>query len=266
MFNHYRSNDKLCIYRITDIETGMKYVGQTFNTCNRLRIHRTTGPFSTLLKEKGFASIEFDILEQDVEEDDADDRERHYVTKLNTLEPNGYNKITGGKKDGMFSVLTREEMKERAVTLEISAKVSVITKDWFEQEGNKDKHKSSLNATDVQKRRSTSRQLHYDEKRNQLLPQFKKYRDEYKEHGSMKTIMNLMNISQNTYYKLLNEVQKTTSIPQEKEDKLTKLLPQFKMYTNEYKGWGSMTTILNLMNISQNTYYKLLKMSTDIMS
>lgn len=212
MFNHYKSDDKVCIYRIVDIETGMKYVGQTFNTFNRLRIHRTTGPFSTLLKEKGFASIEFDILEKDVEVDDADDRERHYVTQFNTLEPNGYNKITGGKRDGVYSVLTREEMKERAVTLEIGTKVSVINKNWFEQEDNKDKHKSSLNATDVQKRRTTNRKIHYDEKRKQLLPQFKMYSDEYKGHGSMRTIMSLMNINVSMYYKLLEEVRRDDSL------------------------------------------------------
>ena len=180
---------------ITDVENGMKYVGQTFDTRHRLLDHRRSGPFSTLLKEKGFASIEFEILEQDVDVDDADDRERHYVTQFNTLEPNGYNKITGGKKGGNLSV-------------SCSAAVGVRNKELFENEDHKYKHKTSLNAPDVQKRRSTNRKLHYDEKIKQLLPQFKMYIDEYKRHGSMKTIINLMNISQTVYYRLLEEARR----------------------------------------------------------
>jgi len=44
------------------------------------------------------------------------------------------------------------------------------------------------------------------------------------------------------------------------------LLPQFKIYLDEYKGWGSMTTIRNLMNISIPVYYNLLKMSGEFVS
>lgn len=167
MFTHYKSDDKVCMYRITDKYTGMSYIGQTTDTIARLRTHRHTGPFSILIQNKGYTSIRFEILEDDIDVENADDRERHYVNKFNTLEPEGYNKITGGKKDG---------------------KVTEVSKARYQ---------------DGYKRRDTSRKLNYDERINKLLPQFKLYTDEYKGYGSRMTIMNLMNIPESMYYKLL---------------------------------------------------------------
>lgn len=208
LFNQYKSDDKVCMYRITDKETDKSYIGQTFDTKCRLHKHRDSGPFSELLQEKGYTSIHFEILEQDVNVEDADDRERHYVSLFNTLEPNGYNKVTGGKKGGKMSDLLRKDLKERAITQGVADQVSVKNKELFQNEDFKEKHKSSLNDVDVQNRRSTSRKIHYDEKRKQMLPQFKMYYDEYKGYGSMKTIMNLMKINMSMYYKLLEEVRR----------------------------------------------------------
>jgi len=156
------------MYRITNIETGRSYIGQTNDTIVRLRTHRHTGPFSLVIQNKGYTSINFEILDENIDVEDADDQERHYVNKFNTLEPNGYNKITGGKKDGKFTKVSKD--RRRSIYYE---------------------------------RIISSRKLHYDEKRKQMLPQFKMYRDEYKGHGSKKTIMNLMNISRSLYDKLL---------------------------------------------------------------
>ena len=113
MFQHYRSDDKLCIYFLTNKLTNKSYVGQCPDTIHRLRVHRDKGPFSSLLTSEGFESdnFVFTVLETDICADTIDDRERHYIAELNTLEPHGYNRTTGGKRNFVYSDERIQEIK-----------------------------------------------------------------------------------------------------------------------------------------------------------
>lgn len=78
----------------------------------------------------------------------------------------------------------------------------------------------------------------------------------YNDKGDRDSKLMLNEIIYKTVYKTTNEL----------NTNLIKLLPQFKIYLDEYKGRGSVKTIRNLMNISRTKYYQLLKMSGEIVS
>ena len=94
----------------------MQYVGQTSDLKRRERDWRKLGSSysSDLLNndriEYGLDAFTVDILET-VDDSIADEKEREYILKYNTLYPNGYNKYSGGISGFTFELDERHKKK-----------------------------------------------------------------------------------------------------------------------------------------------------------
>lgn len=87
------------IYCYTNKENGKRYIGQTVNPEQRQRNHiheaferNSDYYFHKALRKHGIESFEYEVLEDEVE--NLTERELHYITKYNSIWPNGYNMIT----------------------------------------------------------------------------------------------------------------------------------------------------------------------------
>lgn len=109
---------KYTIYKITNIINGMCYVGQHILKDEYPRSYMGKGlAIREAYKEYGRFNFTKEILE--IVEDDtpnraiASEREKYWIQKLNTMEPNGYNRHPGGiggctKDSGAKGVATRK--------------------------------------------------------------------------------------------------------------------------------------------------------------
>lgn len=93
------------IYKITNITNGKMYVGQTIDPEKRWWKHKSEARNVNNRPKKhhlyysmnkyGEENFIFEIIEK-CNQDMLDDREKHWIHALNTLEPNGYNIRIGG--------------------------------------------------------------------------------------------------------------------------------------------------------------------------
>ena len=95
------------IYTITNNITNKVYVGQTINPQERWWKHKNEAKHLEVLQYKshlynamnayGIDNFSFEIIEE-CDCEILDEKERCWIQKLNTLEPNGYNIRNGGRK------------------------------------------------------------------------------------------------------------------------------------------------------------------------
>ena len=116
------------IYLITNIITGMRYVGQTNCYDKRMNTHKSISKNS---KSKEYLRILYqdirlygwDSFTKEVvlecQESEADKHERYYIKAFGTLYPSGYNLDSGGNKNKYFS-------------FEVATNLSIIAKKRFE--------------------------------------------------------------------------------------------------------------------------------------
>ena len=104
----------MCIYKITDLENGKIYIGQTVNLKRRIKEYRAASNGITksgqkyriyeLFNSKGFNNFRFDVLEEIDDKDLLNEREIYWISKLNSRNPEvGYNSKTGGKGGKMIA-------------------------------------------------------------------------------------------------------------------------------------------------------------------
>jgi hypothetical protein len=100
------------VYKLSCVPTGLSYVGQTRDTkikAGKPYAYGVTGRWndhvscksSTLLglalQTHGPGAFKVETLEAGIPEERLDEREAHWITALNTLTPNGYNKMRHGR-------------------------------------------------------------------------------------------------------------------------------------------------------------------------
>jgi len=99
------------IYKITS-PSGKVYVGQTIQEFNiRIKSHHRKDSGCTAISraiQKYKDQMKYEIIEDNVPQEQLDDREIYWIKELNSLAPNGYNLNTGGQ----FFQIT-EEVKDR---------------------------------------------------------------------------------------------------------------------------------------------------------
>ena len=83
------------IYKITNQCNGMSYVGQSIDIQRRWAVHRRIMNIkNTLLyqamREFGIDNFSFEVIEE-CELINLNDKEKYYIDKYNTMNPNGYN-------------------------------------------------------------------------------------------------------------------------------------------------------------------------------
>jgi group I intron endonuclease len=88
--------------------SGKKYIGQTKNYNRRCTQHRNSNErgflFKSAIQKYGWDSFTHEILKDSLTVDEANELEKYFIKKYNTLAPNGYNLRTGGEN----SVYTEE--------------------------------------------------------------------------------------------------------------------------------------------------------------
>lgn len=95
------------IYKITNINNGMMYVGQTVKErptdrfsqhkylANHLDKDSGISYLHRAMAKEGSSNFQFEIIEE-VDNDLLNEREKYWISVLNTLVPNGYNLSEGG--------------------------------------------------------------------------------------------------------------------------------------------------------------------------
>jgi hypothetical protein len=88
------------IYKISS-PSGKVYVGQTVRSFEkRMKQHKQDSSCCTLIKraiDKYGDEMNYEIIEEDVPQEQLDEREVHWISHFNSLAPNGYNCTTGGQ-------------------------------------------------------------------------------------------------------------------------------------------------------------------------
>jgi hypothetical protein len=99
------------IYKITS-PSGKVYVGQTIQDFNvRIRDHKQLSSGCTAISraiQKYKDQMKYEIIEENVPQEQLDEREIYWIKELNSLAPNGYNLTSGGQ---FFQVT--QEVKDR---------------------------------------------------------------------------------------------------------------------------------------------------------
>jgi hypothetical protein len=88
------------IYKITS-PSGKVYVGQTIRSFEkRMQEHRDSKSKCSAVRnaiDKYKDQMKYEIIEDNVPQEQLDEREIHWIKELNSLRPNGYNLKTGGR-------------------------------------------------------------------------------------------------------------------------------------------------------------------------
>lgn len=108
------------IYQIKNDMNKKSYIGQTTKSklSKRLSGHKCkskTRRWSLIKKainKYGAENFTFIVLEKDIQEEELDDLERHYIKELNTLVPIGYNLESGGNKRKKMAEETKRKISE----------------------------------------------------------------------------------------------------------------------------------------------------------
>lgn len=87
------------IYKFTNRITGKSYIGQSKNIERRYRDHEfccgEDSYFHRMIKRYGFINFDFEVLEE-CDPNCLNEREIYYISKYNTVFPDGYNIDSGG--------------------------------------------------------------------------------------------------------------------------------------------------------------------------
>lgn len=129
--------EKVCgVYLITNNLNGMSYVGQSVNCMQRWSSHKSpsanNSPIDKAIKEYCIENFTFKI-EKVCSPEELDFYEKETIKKYNTVWPNGYNMLSGGKKGFDTCKETRRRKSESAkikppVSNETKKKISEFAK------------------------------------------------------------------------------------------------------------------------------------------
>lgn len=105
---------KICgIYLIQHKETSRAYVGQSIDCIKRWKSHTTPGKKSSgiagAIKEQGVDKFIFCILEE-CSKDLLNEREKYWIAKYDCVEPNGWNRTSGGSSGTEVSSETKKKI------------------------------------------------------------------------------------------------------------------------------------------------------------
>jgi group I intron endonuclease len=113
------------IYKYTS-PSGKSYIGQTRNLKGRIQKHKTTTycrAFANALAKYGYDNFLFEILEDGLSLEQANDREEYFIRSYDTLSPNGYNLLSGG-----LNRIPSEETRQKVIAALTGRPVSEETK------------------------------------------------------------------------------------------------------------------------------------------
>lgn len=89
-----------CIYRLTNVFNGKKYIGKSVHYKTRMSVHKTTKKktyISRAIRKYGWDNFKKEIIIDDVPKENLPNLETLYIDVEDTLAPNGYNLTKGGE-------------------------------------------------------------------------------------------------------------------------------------------------------------------------
>lgn len=107
------------IYLWTNKNTGKHYVGQTIDPDQRKANHICEAfkrgsdyYFHRSLRKHGLDAFTYEVIEENIERCDLNDRENYYIDKYNSIWPNGYNQCRANSLDEI-AIQKMSETKKR---------------------------------------------------------------------------------------------------------------------------------------------------------
>lgn len=104
------------IYLITNKTNGKHYIGQTSDYIRRYQQHKSNAQqlIDQKIRQYGIQNFIFEVLETNLTQDEANQKEIEYIQKYNCLIPNGYNIHSGGRNNSIGeenhnAILTEQE-------------------------------------------------------------------------------------------------------------------------------------------------------------
>ena len=108
----------MCVYAITHRESGRSYVGQTRGKAfRRWQFHcapsnKNKRGIGGALRKYGKGAFDFAVIDIAESNEQLDHKEKFWITKLQTMSPNGFNLDSGGNKQKKVSDATRKAQRE----------------------------------------------------------------------------------------------------------------------------------------------------------
>ena len=103
------------IYKISS-PSGKVYVGQTVRSFKkRMQEHRQETSCCTFIKraiDKYGDEMNYEIVEENVPQEQLDEREIYWIKELNSLAPDGYNLTTGGQSSKEYSQELKDKIRD----------------------------------------------------------------------------------------------------------------------------------------------------------
>jgi len=103
------------IYKISS-PSGKVYVGQTVRSFKkRMQEHRQETSCCTFIKraiDKYGDEMKYEIVEENVPQEQLDEREIYWIKELNSLAPDGYNLTTGGQSSKEYSQELKDKIRD----------------------------------------------------------------------------------------------------------------------------------------------------------
>src|SRR6056300_1880386 len=110
------------IYKITS-PSGKVYVGQTVRSFEkRMQEHKDSKSKCSAVKnaiDKYKDQMKYEIVEDNVPQEQLDEREIHWIKELNSLAPNGYNLESGGHYERNYSQESKDNMRNAVIKVKI---------------------------------------------------------------------------------------------------------------------------------------------------
>lgn len=128
------------IYKLTSPK-GKEYIGQTTKTFDvRMYNHKSASgnlnkkdgccALNNAIRKHGWSNFHKEII-LECEDNELDFYESYFIAEYNTLAPAGYNLISGGNSNKIYSEITKEKIRQSAFKRDTSVyRKSEITKDW----------------------------------------------------------------------------------------------------------------------------------------
>ena len=102
------------IYVITNLLTGMKYVGQTTRSVKERFGEHMKSDFliGRAIRHYGVENFMVEVIEECATPEQLNERERFWIAFFNCMAPNGYNLTDGGKQGALPSAESRKKMSD----------------------------------------------------------------------------------------------------------------------------------------------------------
>lgn len=136
----FDGNHSMCVYSITHIVTGKTYIGQTTLKARRRwsrhicqKDSQGRSAIKSAIGKYGKESFAFSVIDIAESQKQLDYKEIFWISKMNTLSPNGYNLGMGGNGKGKVSAETCKKISAAKRGITTARKGTKLPREWVEK-------------------------------------------------------------------------------------------------------------------------------------